>query len=96
MQGQVTLMFAIDDTGGMTQEIAAAKKIATSIVDGQRAEPVNYILSPFNDPGNQLWLASRLKTMLCSKCNFCKKDNLPPPPPVLPRCPRDSDALVCT
>jgi hypothetical protein len=64
MQGQVTLMFAIDDTGSMRQEIAAAKKIATSIVDEQRPEPVDYILSPFNDPGNQLWLASCLKTVL--------------------------------
>jgi hypothetical protein len=88
MQGQVTLMFAIDDTGSMTQEIAAAKKIATSMVDEQRAEPVDYILSPFNDPGNQLWLASCLKTVLCSKCNFCKKDNLPPPPlPCFPVAP---------
>ena len=52
MQGQVTLMFAIDDTGSMRQEIAAAKKIATSIINQQRAEPVDYILSPFNDPGN--------------------------------------------
>ena len=51
MQGQVTLMFAIDDTGSMKEEIAAAKSIATSIVNEQRAEPVDYILSPFNDPG---------------------------------------------
>jgi uncharacterized protein with von Willebrand factor type A (vWA) domain len=52
MQGQVTLMFAIDDTGSMRGEIDAAKKIATAIVDEQRAEPVDYILAPFNDPGN--------------------------------------------
>ena len=51
MQGQVTLMFAIDDTGSMIEEIAAAKEIATSIVNEQRVEPVDYILSPFNDPG---------------------------------------------
>lgn len=51
MQGQVTLMFAIDDTGSMREEISAAKKIATSIVNEQRVEPVDYILSPFNDPG---------------------------------------------
>ena len=51
MQGQVTLMFAIDDTGSMRNEIAAARKIATSIVNEQRVEPVDYILSPFNDPG---------------------------------------------
>ena len=51
MQGQVTLMFAIDDTGSMRNEISAARKIATSIVNVQRVEPVDYILSPFNDPG---------------------------------------------
>ena len=51
MQGQVTLMFAIDDTGSMRDEIAAVKKIASSIVNQQRAEFVDYILSPFNDPG---------------------------------------------
>ena len=33
MQGQVTLMFAIDDTSSMRNEIAAARKIATSIVN---------------------------------------------------------------
>lgn len=52
MHGQVTLMFAIDDTGSMRDEIEAAKRIATSIVNQQRVEPVDYILSPFNDPGN--------------------------------------------
>ena len=56
MQGQVTLMFAIDDTGSMKEEISAAKKIAISIVNEQRAEPVDYILSPFNDPGKKYWL----------------------------------------
>ena len=62
MQGQVTLMFAIDDTGSMSDEIAAAKKIATSIVNEQRVEPVDYILSPFNDPGN---LANQSIMVLC-------------------------------
>ena len=47
----VTLMFAIDDTGSMRDEIQAAKDIATSIVNHPRDETVDYILSPFNDPG---------------------------------------------
>ena len=49
--GGVTLMFAIDDTGSMASEIQAAKDIATSIVNHPRDNRVDYILSPFNDPG---------------------------------------------
>jgi hypothetical protein len=52
MQGEVTLMFAIDSTGSMSEDITAAKKIATYIIHKKRAELVDYILSPFNDPGN--------------------------------------------
>ena len=48
--GGATLMFAIDTTGSMAQEINAAKAIATSIVNRKRQFPVDYILSPFNDP----------------------------------------------
>lgn len=51
VHGDVTLMFAIDDTGSMHDEIQAAKDIATSIVTHPRDEAVDYILSPFNDPG---------------------------------------------
>ena len=50
VKGDVTLMFAINDTGSMGDEIQAAKDIATSIVYYPRDEKVNYILSPFNDP----------------------------------------------
>lgn len=47
-----TLMFAIDDTGSMYREIQAAKDIATYIVNYPRPNlEVDYILSPFNDPG---------------------------------------------
>lgn len=50
---KATLMFAIDDTGSMHDEIQAAKDIATYIVrDISRPNlDVDYILSPFNDPG---------------------------------------------
>ena len=49
---KATLMFAIDDTGSMGGEIQAAKDIATHIVNYPRPNlKVDYILSPFNDPG---------------------------------------------
>ena len=49
---KATLMFAVDDTGSMYQEIQAAKDIATYIVNINRSNSeVDYILSPFNDPG---------------------------------------------
>ena len=51
VHGDVTLMFAIDDTGSMSDEIQAAKDIARSIVNHPREDTVDYILSPFNDPG---------------------------------------------
>ena len=51
VQGDVGLMFAIDDTGSMSGEIQAAKKIAKDIIYYNRTVPIKeYILSPFNDP----------------------------------------------
>lgn len=52
VNGDVTLIFAIDDTGSMGDEIQAAKDIAKAIVNKPRDDTVDYILSPFNDPGN--------------------------------------------
>ena len=49
--GAATLMFAIDTSGSMRDDIDAAKSIATSIVNRERDFPVDYVLSPFNDPG---------------------------------------------
>lgn len=51
VKGEVTLMFAIDNSGSMGDEIQAAKDIATSIIDHPRKEKVDFILSPFSDPG---------------------------------------------
>ena len=49
---KATLMFAVDDTGSMYQEIQAVKDITTYIVKDPRPNlEVDYILSPFNDPG---------------------------------------------
>ena len=48
--GDVTLAFAIDTTGSMSNEIGSAKTIAQDIVDWPRNKYVDYILSPFNDP----------------------------------------------
>ncbi|PFX21151.1 von Willebrand factor A domain-containing protein 7 [Stylophora pistillata] len=51
VQGDVSLMFAIDTTGSMGEEIQAAKNIAIDIINYPRnASVTNYILSPFNDP----------------------------------------------
>ena len=49
-QGDSTLMFAIDTTGSMKDEIQAAKAIAKQIINATRDFKVDYILSPFNDP----------------------------------------------
>ena len=50
---KATLMFAVDDTESMYQEIQAVKDIATYIVKIRRPYlEVDFILSPFNDPGS--------------------------------------------
>ena len=51
LNADVTLMFVIDTTGSMEGEINAAKAIATSIAQSMKNKKVDYILSPFNDPG---------------------------------------------
>ena len=51
LEGGKTLMFAIDITGSMHDEIDAAKAIATGISTLERdTPPSNYILSSFGDP----------------------------------------------
>ena len=50
-QGDSTLIFAIDTTGSMTEEISAAKAIAKEIISATSESEIDYILSPFNDPG---------------------------------------------
>ena len=54
IDGGVTLIFAVDTTGSMGEEIVESKKIATDIVNEQRFAAVEYILSPFNDP-RKIW-----------------------------------------
>ena len=49
-KGDSTLIFAIDTTGSMRDEINAAKAIARQIINIKRDYEVDYILSPFNDP----------------------------------------------
>ena len=52
VNGLVTLMFAIDNTGSMGDEIRASIAISEQIVKADRTGyDVDYILSPFNDPG---------------------------------------------
>jgi hypothetical protein len=50
LEGGKTLMFAIDITGSMSNEIETAKAIATEISTSKRRAPSNYILSWFGDP----------------------------------------------
>ena len=50
ISGDVSLIFVIDTTGSMGDEIAAAKEIAKAIAAHPRDAPVDFILSPFNDP----------------------------------------------
>ena len=50
VKGDVSLIFVIDDTGSMGSVINACKKIATAVINYPREAPVEYILSPFNDP----------------------------------------------
>ena len=49
-RGDATLMFVVDVTGSMKDEILAAKAIAKSIIHEAREFDVDYILSPFGDP----------------------------------------------
>lgn len=49
------LVFVIDTTGSMSDDIAAVRIVTTSIIDskvGTEDEPSSYILVPFNDPGS--------------------------------------------
>ena len=51
VHGGVSLIFVIDDTGSMSDEIQATKNITIDIIRQARRNPIqNYILSPFNDP----------------------------------------------
>lgn len=50
VNGEVTLVFVIDTTGSMLEDIAAAKAIAEGIIYHKREVPVSFILSEFNDP----------------------------------------------
>lgn len=48
--GGVTLAFALDTTGSMSDDIKQAKDIVKGIVTYKRTFLVDYVLSPFNDP----------------------------------------------
>lgn len=51
VHGDVSLIFVIDYTGSMREEIQSTKNIAIEIIRRARRNPIsNYILSPFNDP----------------------------------------------
>eukprot|EP00795_Rhopilema_esculentum_P012478 gene12478-3161_t len=50
LNDDASLIFAFDTTGSMKDEIQAAKGIANAVIQMVRKFPVDYILSPFNDP----------------------------------------------
>ena len=50
LDGGVTLMFVIDTTGSMGNDIKTAVKISRQIIDMPRDDEVDYILSGFDDP----------------------------------------------
>jgi len=54
LDGGATLMFAIDSTGSMGDDIVTAKNIVTDILNMPRdpTKPVDYVLSDIHDPGN--------------------------------------------
>lgn len=51
MDGGSTLIFTIDTTGAMQGIIREAEDIAEDIINLPSLNKVDYILSPFNDPG---------------------------------------------
>lgn len=57
------MIFAIDTTRSMLQEIAESRKIVKDIIEVPRHATVDYILSPYNDPGmfssSFQWLKNR-------------------------------------
>lgn len=64
ISGDVSLIFVIDTTGSMGDEIAAAKEIAKAIAAHPRDSPVDFILSPFNDPSKLIILIRQRSTLV--------------------------------
>ena len=50
----LSLAFVVDNTGSMSQEIAAVKSLIKTIIKAERTSPFFYILGTFNDPGNNI------------------------------------------
>ena len=70
--GSKTLAFAIDTTGSMTDDIRAAKAITKAIIAEERTNRVDFVLSPFADPGwCSLTLQHKLFTVRSSLNRIC-------------------------
>jgi len=52
VDGDVSLVFTVDTTGSMGEEIGQAKAIAKAIAGYKRKGKTDYILSPYNDPSS--------------------------------------------
>ena len=59
LDSKPTLAFAVDDTGSMSEEIKSVQKLIHSFIKTERSEPQAYILTTFNDPGEE------------ELCHFC-------------------------
>ena len=53
-----TLAFVVDDTGSMSGEISAVQQLIFSFLSVERTNPIAYILTTFNDPGQYLLLVT--------------------------------------
>ena len=71
--GGASLMFTVDTTGSMRDEIRAARGIAQAIINMKRDSPVDYILSPFNDPSKQISTCLLLYFVVCFVFRWSKK-----------------------
>jgi hypothetical protein len=64
---QISLSFAVDYSGSMTEEIEAVREkiiqIVTSTI-GSDNEPADYVLSLFNDPGNEIIIKGYIRGYL--------------------------------
>lgn len=66
--GWATLVFAIDDTGSMYENMIEAVTISKQIIAMERLGEVDYILSRFNDPGINIIVSMiiNIRTVLIS------------------------------
>ena len=70
LHGEVTLMFALDVTGSMHDEIKASKEMIKKISQYDRSEPVDYILTTFSDPVGMFFIPFHCFILLTMQLKF--------------------------